>query len=226
MEERKLITRKIRPYIVGFICLLCFYSYEFIDDFSNHYYTTLDHHKKAKDNRTLALSKVKEFAKGSIVYSEYLEQKSITDATWKEYQKAKRQEEVFGFKSIHFFWERFGLFLGFFAYALFNLFRSFYFESKNIGNKVLHGFIISVCMFYFFWIFQQFQDFPKIAYYTMTLVSAGVVVWTVYLITKYQGHYINKLKKTISLLAAFSFLNTRDEKKPEMFELFRELSED
>ena len=79
MEEKKSITRKIRPYIVGFICLLCFYSYEFIDDFSNHYYTTLDHHKKAKDNRTLALSKVKEFAKGSIVYGEYLKQKSITE---------------------------------------------------------------------------------------------------------------------------------------------------
>ena len=60
----------------------------------------------------------------------------------------------------------------------------------------------------------------------MTFVSATVIVLAVSLIAKYQHHYINSLKETISRLAAFSFLHTQKEKKPEMLQLFKELSEE
>jgi len=113
-----------------------------------------------------------------------------------------------------------------FIYALINLFRSFYFDRKNVGMKFLHGLIISVAIFYFFWMFDDYSDFSKATYYLMTFASAGVVVLAVYLITKYQDHYINKLKETVSRLVAFSFLHTKQEKKPEMLEMFKELSEE
>ena len=225
-EEKKLITTKVKPYIIGLICIICFYSYEFINDYSDNYYISINNYKKAKDNRTEALNKVKEFAKGSIVYNKYLDKKSIAEKTWEKHNKIKKEEQFFGFKSLHFFWERFGLFLGIFVYALYNLFLSFSLERKNIGSKVIHGFIVSVCMFYFFWIFQQFQDFSKPTYYFMTFVSAAIIVFAVSLISKYQNLGTNKLKETISRLAAFSFLHTKQEKKPEMLELFKELSKD
>lgn len=91
---------------------------------------------------------------------------------------------------------------------------------------ILHGLIISGTMYYFFWVFQQFQDFSKFIYYIMTFISAAVVVIAVSLISKHQRHYINKLKETISRLVAFSFLHTKQEKKQEMLQMFRDLSKE
>ena len=125
-----------------------------------------------------------------------------------------------------FFLYELGPNLCWFSSLIFITFRSFYFERDNIGVKVLYTVMISLSIFKFFWIFQQFQDFSKITYYAMTLVSAAVVVLAVYLITKYQDHYINRLKEEVSRLAAFSFLHTKQEKKSEMLNLFRELSKD
>lgn len=183
----------------------------------------LDKNSETKDR---ALKKVKKFAEGTDVYQQYLIKKENTDRAWQTLLRIKSEERFFGFTNFKQFIGEFGTMLGFFVYALVNLFRSFYFEHRNIGMKFFHGLIISVTMFYFLWIFQQFQDFSKITYYAMTLLSAAVVVLAVYLITKYQDHYINRLKEKVSRLAAFSFLHTKQEKKSEMLNLFRELSKD
>ena len=81
-------------------------------------------------------------------------------------------------------------------------------------------------VFKFYDIFQQFQDVSKALYYVLTFLSAGVVVLAISLISKHQRHYINKLKETISRLVAFSFLHTKQEKKQEMLQMFRDLSKE
>ena len=223
-EDQLLIRTRTKKYLKYFFALILgtlFYSFEFIPNFSDREYGAEKQVKEAKKINAIALSKVKEYAKGSQAYQDYIKANNQKKEVFKHYNSVIEEEKVFGFNSFQLFWERFGLFLGFFIYALHNLFQSFYFERKNLGNKVLHGFIISVCMFYFFWIFQKFQDFSKVTYYLMTFASAGIVVLAVYLITKYQDHCINKLKETVSRLAAFSFLHTKQEKKPEMLELFK-----
>ncbi len=225
-EEKNRITRKNRkfvPYIIAVVCITAFYSFEFLENFSDEYTNALNNHAQKKKERTKALGKVKEYAKGSLVYEEYLKAKSEADIAWKEFKNIQKGEEVFGFKSLQLFLAEFGPMFCFFCYALFNLFRSFYFERKNVGMKVLHGLIISGTMFYFFWMFQQFQDFSKVTYYLMTFISAGVVVLAVYLITRYRNHYINTLKKNMLDLAKFTFLNTRSEKKGEMLNLMEKI---
>jgi hypothetical protein len=205
---------------------ISFYSFEFIPDFSEQYYSAEKEAKNAKNINSIALAKVKDYAKGTEVYNAYLEVNKRKKEVFENYNAVVENEKVFGFKSLHFFWERLGLFLGFFMYALYNLYRSFYFERRNAGNKILHGFIISVCVFYFFWIFQTFQDFSKITYYLITILSAAVVVLAVSLVTKYQDHYINKLKKNIRDLVAFTFVNTRQDKKDEMIETLEKMSKE
>ena len=198
---RKSITTKIKPYIIGLICLISFYSFEFIIDFSNEYYFTLGDHKRAKRDKSKILEKLKNQAIGSTVFEEYLNRKRTADAAWEKHNEIKYKEELFGFKSLHFFWERFSLFFGVFIYTLYNLSLSFRYERKNLGSKIVHGLILSVCIFYFFWIFQKFQDFNKFTYYLMTFVSATVIVLAVSLIAKYQHHHINSLKETIAKVA-------------------------
>ena len=92
--------------------------------------------------------------------------------------------------------------------------------------KVIHGFIISVCLFNFFWIFQQFQDFNKATYFLMIFASAAVVVFAVFLITKYQDHRINRLKKGQFELAKFTFKNTKPEKREEMLNTIERIVKD
>ncbi|WP_299161928.1 hypothetical protein [uncultured Tenacibaculum sp.] len=217
--ERNQITEKVKkifPLLFAIILGVSFYSYQFFDVFSADYNQAIKMHSIEKKKRTKALNKVKAHAEGTELYNNYLKAKKDTDLAYSKFKKVKQEEKVFGFKSFHFFIERLGLFFGFFCYALYNLFRSFYFERKNIGIKVVHGFILSVCLFYFFWIFQQFQDFSKATYILMTITSAAIIVLAVHLITKYQDHRINRLKKGQFELAKFTFKNTKPEKREEM----------
>ena len=103
---------------------------------------------------------MKEFAKGTEVYQQYLIEKEKTDKAWQIFLKAKSEQQVFGFKDLRQFMSEFGIMLGLFIYALVNLFRSFYFEPENAGMKLFHGLIISVTMFYFFWMFEYY-DYSK-----------------------------------------------------------------
>lgn len=214
------------PYVVAVFLATLFYSFELFKDFSEEYSSALSEHSLAKKERSVALNKIKALAVGTVEYDEYKLASYKTNIAWTKFKSVREQEKVLGFKSFHFFMERFGLYFALFCYALYNLFRSFYFERKNVGNKVLHGLIISVCVFYFFWIFQQFQDFPKGVYYIMTFASAYFVVLAVYLITKYQEHYINRLKGKIFTLSKFTMFNTKEDKKDEMFDLLEDVVKD
>jgi hypothetical protein len=182
--------------------------------------------RSSKKERTKALSKVKELAKGSPEYVAYVEAASKTNLSYEKLKQVRKDDKFFGFSNKQQFFGEFGPMLCFFIYAIFNLFRSFYFERKNLGVKIFHGIIISGTLFYFFWIFQRFQDFSKATYYLMTFVSAGIIVLAVYLITKYQDHYINILKKNFRDLAIFSIKNTKEEKKEEALSLIKKITKE
>lgn len=226
-QEKMTLTTKssrVSLYLLAILSATSFYLFEFFPDSSSEYLIAQKEHTEAKKKRTIALNNLKEFAKGTEVYRQYLIEKEKTDKAWQTLLKAKNEQRVFGCTNLKQFMGEFGTMLGLFIYALVNLFRSFYFEPENAGMKLFHGLIISVTMFYFFWMFGYY-DYSSMTYYLMTFFSAGVVVLAVYLITKYQDHYINRLKYQVSRLAAFSFLHTKQEKKSEMLNLFRELSE-
>lgn len=221
-EEQPSIQTKTKTYSKYFFAIIIgalFYSFEFLPSFSEDYYNAEKEAIQAKKLNAVALEKVKDYAKGTAVYDEYEEINNRKKEAFEKYNTAVENERFFGFKSFQLFWERLGLFLGILLYALFNLYRSFYFERKNLGNKIIHGFIISVCLFYIFWIFQAFQDFSKPTYYLMTFLSATVVVIAISMLTKYQNHRINSLKSKYKRLAFFSILNTREEKKKEVLDL-------
>lgn len=225
-ETPTLILTKIKYFLFALLLALSFYGFNFIKPFNENFYAAKENYNKVNNLNKKALKKIKDAVKGKEVYLNYLKVNSAKKAELKKYKSIVKSQEVLGFKSFHFFIERLGLFLGVFLYALYNLFRSFYFDRKNTGVKIIHGFIISVCMFYFFWIFQQFQDFNKATYYLMTIISAVVVVFAVHLITKYQDHRINRLKKGQFELAKFTFKNTKPEKREEMLDTIERVVKD
>lgn len=219
-------SKNYLPYLVAIICITSLYSFEFLNNFSDDYINALNSHKTEKKRRTNALNKVKEAAKETTEYQRYLEAKKTTDIAWENFNIQEKQESFFGFKSAQLFLAEFGPMFCFFCYALFNLFRSFFFERKNHGMKVLHGLIISGTMFYFFWIFQQFQDFSKATYYLMTFLSTVIIVFSVGLITKYQNHYINKLKADNLELSIHAIRYTVPGKKEEILKRLEKITEE
>jgi hypothetical protein len=227
--EKKEKTKKARNfayYLLAIVCATSLFSFEFFPDETTEHQEATKLWRADKKERTRTLTKVKELAKGSPEYAAYSKAAKKTNSSYEKLEKVRKEDEFFGFTNKQQFFGEFGPMLCFFIYSLFNLFRSFYFERKNTGAKVFHGIIISGTLFYFFWIFQAFQDFSKITYYSMTLIMGGLVVLAVYLITRYQNHYINRLKKNIRDLVAFTFVNTKQEKKEEMIETLEKMSKD
>lgn len=188
-------VKDVLTYVLVLLCGTMFYLHKFIDPFSDNYRSKLKMHKSIKKYRTQSILNIIEDSKGSSNHEEYLKYKTLTDEAWKEFQDAKKEEKILGFKSIHFFIERFGLTVLIFTYALFNLFRSFYFERKNISNKVFHTFVLSVGVFNLFWIFNTFQDFSDFTYFFMTIFSAFILSVGVYLFIKYRKTTIQKLEE-------------------------------
>ncbi|WP_348747692.1 hypothetical protein [Tenacibaculum sp. 190524A02b] len=223
------MTKKISKYFVYFIAIICsslFYAHQFIPEFDREYKQAEQLYNEAKKKNTLALTKIKEYSKGTILYQEYKEaniEKKVAFKDWSEIAESKR---IFGFISLRHFIERFGLTLCFFIYSLYNLIKSFLRESKNLGAKALHTVILSLCFFSFYWIFQQFQDVSRFTYYFMTVFSAILVTLAVYLITKYNKDRITKLRQQLLKVSLHSLRNVRPEKEQETFTMLKEIAHD
>ncbi|CAM1357624.1 hypothetical protein [Tenacibaculum halocynthiae] len=228
MEEEKSQTiQKVKsffPYILAIVCVASLYSFEFFQNFSDEFVASENKYKASIKNVTTALNKVKNEATETEAYAEYLKAREIKDKFKSEYYKIRKEEKVFGFKSLQLFMAEFGPMLCFFMYSLYMLFRSFYFEKKNNGMKFLHGLILTGPIFYFYWMFQPFQDVSKMFYYFMTVFSVIMMVFTIYLITKYRNHRINKLKENQLELAKFAFKNTKPEKREEMLSTIKKVA--
>lgn len=213
--------------IVYFLVLLCatlFYSHKFVTPFSDGYQSKLDSHKSIKKERTKAILNIIESSKGTKEYETFINSKTLTDKAWKIFLETKKDEKVFGFKSLHFFLERFGLTFLILVYSIFNLIRSFYYDRKNFSSKVFHTFVLSVGIFNLFWIFNTFQDFSKLTYLLLTIFSACFVTIGLYIFTKYKQSYINSLKGDIREISRFTVLNTKPGKQKDMFNMFEKLT--
>ncbi|CAL2105669.1 conserved membrane hypothetical protein [Tenacibaculum sp. 190524A02b] len=213
-------------FFIAIICAILFYSHQFIPEFDKEYKQAEQLYNEAKKKNTLALTKIKEYSKGTILYQEYKEVNAAKKEAFKNWNKVIEKNKVFGFKSIRYFIERFGLMLCIFMYALYNLIKSYLREPKNIGAKFIHTFIISITFFYFYWIFQQFQDVSRFTYYFMTVFSAILVTLAVYLITKYNKDRITKLRQQLLKVSLHSLRNVRPEKEQETFTMLKEIAHD
>ncbi len=218
------IFKDILLYILFIFIGILFYLHAFIPTDSKELIALKKEHIKAKQKRTKALDKIKEYSKNTAIYQEYLVEKENARLTWDRLKEEAENQKVFAFKSIQPFIERFGLILCIFVYALFNLVRSFYREPKVVFTKITHSFILSICFFHFYWIFQTFQDVSKPSYILITLFSALFIYLAVYIITKRKKLYVDEIKDDMILIAQKALENSRPEKKEEMINLLEKIA--
>ncbi|CAL2085196.1 conserved membrane hypothetical protein [Tenacibaculum sp. 190524A02b] len=205
-----------------------FYAHQFLPDIKNDedYFLAKKNFLNAKKENTIVLTEIKNTVKGTELHDRYLkvnEKKNQAYAKWTEIAEAKK---VFGFKSMRYFVERFGLTLCIFIYALYNLVKSFLRERNNIGAKILHSIILSLCFFSFWWIFQKFQDLNRFMYYFMTVFSAALVTLAVYFITKYNKDRVAKIREQMFFIARLGLRSSKPEKKEVLLNEIRKIAVD
>ncbi|PKH51897.1 hypothetical protein CXF68_14910 [Tenacibaculum sp. Bg11-29] len=216
-------VKKILPYIIAVVCTTAFFSFEYAPEFTKEYKEAKINHLEAKRNRTLALNKVKAFAKGSEVHNNYLKNKKNTDDAWSKLKKVKSNDAVFGFTNLQQFLGEFGWVFGLFIYSVFNLLRSLTNMNKEKGFILLHITLLSISIFYLYWIFQPFQDFSKFSYYLMSVLTGGIVSFSIYFMSKYKFTDIGKLQVIVRNLFDFILVDVNEkelikEEKKEYYE--------
>lgn len=228
------IWTKTRKYFLSFIIILVVglllsaleYGYKFIPTQSKSLIKADSLFIVAKKANTKALFKVKKNSEGQLVHKNYLAALKKKKSALVNYNVEKENEKVFNFDSIHYFAERFGRNTLNFIFGVFVLYIFFTGKKPGIPSFLFVTFYLSTKFFVYFWIFQKFQDFSTVIYYTLTLLSAIIVVYAMYLLTKHRKSKIQKLEAQKAQLEAqkleiakFAYLNVPDEKNDEAVEL-------
>lgn len=190
------IIKNILTYLIVLICGITFYSHKFVTTYSNEYYKLKDTHSKLKKERNLAYGDLKKSPQNSKLVFKYIEAKDRADKVWLKFKQERSILKFMGFKTFHHFLAHFGITFLILVYSLFNLFRSFYYERKNISSRFFHTFVLSIGMFNLFWAFNTFQDFSNFSYFLATIFSAVFVTIGFYLFTKYNKTTIQKLEES------------------------------
>ena len=96
-------SRKCIFYIFCIFLGASFFSFEFIHDFSKEYYNALEEYAAAERESKIALDLVKKNAEGTIAGRIYNKTYAKSTEKWKILNVVSKDENVFGFKSLHFF---------------------------------------------------------------------------------------------------------------------------
>ena len=219
---QKIKPKKLSFYFIGVFCVLIYFSSEYVDKYNKDVKNAKTEYQYYIDSVSSAYKLVLKQAEGTLAYNNYQTVLNKKQKSKANYFKVKKENRVYGFIGLFQFLYEFGPAFCFFIVFLCLLFRSFYFESKNIGIKFLLISMLSLLCFKFYWIFQPFQDLSKISYYIMTIFTVSLIVLAVWLITKYEEHYINVLKSKYLNLVKFTFNNTKEERRKEMLSMLSE----
>lgn len=226
MKTRISVTKNFSSYFLAIVCIVLFFSYEYVPKYSDAYTKAIAKHKKDVNKVSSALKIITKKAEGTIEYTNYKKLEDQKNKSKKRYLLLKKEERFFNFKSIKFFLYEFGGNFCWFCFLIYILFRSFYFERKNIGIKALYCVMMSFVIFKFFWIFQQFQDLSKASYYFITLFTSALIITATWLITRYRNNYINHLKQINLELSIHALKHTVPNKQQDILNRLEQISKE
>ena len=199
-----------------------FYSFEFIPNFSDEYYKIEKEFYAAKKENSRALKEVKKAAEDSKEYKNYLKVNTTYKSVVSKLNKVKSDEKVFGFRSFQLFATSLFPIIAIFFYVIYNLFRSYKVERKNIGIRFVHYVVIMFCFFQFFWIFKTVQDYPKYVYYLSTILSTYFVGLGVFIIHRQKNKLIQKLRNKLFRVSFYGMRYAEEDKKEKMAQIVEE----
>ena len=208
---------------VAALIVSLYFCREMVDKYSDTHLEISSINDKAFENFSQKREAVLNKFTADKDYQAYVVAKERYDAANEVFKKSKKDEVVFGFYNKKVFLFKLGPNIFWFLLVLFLLYRSFYFERKNTGIKIILATALSLTLYEFFYIFYPVQDLSLATYYLMGFCTSLLLTLAIYFNTKYKEHYVNVLKKKMLQLADFTIKNTKEDKQPEMVSLLKTL---
>lgn len=153
---------------------------------------------EAKALRTQHLEVLKEMAKGTAEYTQYLEAKVKTDQLFYKLNAAKQNQVFLGFNSFQQFLGEFGWAFGLLLIAMYLTVKDVSRNSKTLKAEMLiNGSIFTIALFFIFWAIQPNKDYPKYMYVLFSILTSTIGCIGFYLLVKYKSSFVLSLKNII-----------------------------
>ena len=222
-KKNKNLLFFVKTVILSILLASLKYAYEFTNEYSDGYIIALKEAKKLQNENTKALKKVKKEAKekqlNSFIAYEKINNKYRESKN--NFNKIKTKESANGFKSFHFFVERFGSTTCSFIFSLWVLI-TFLKKHKEepiyrlLGKAFMAFVFLLSTIFSYFWIFQKFQDLSKLEYFSMAIIVCCLVTFASYYLFKDRKDYNEIRNKAFIDLAETAIKNADPSKREEM----------
>ncbi|MFC5046342.1 hypothetical protein ACFSTE_03995 [Aquimarina hainanensis] len=186
-------------YIIAVLCVTAFFAYAFFPSQTKDYIEAKSKFDDYKELRTKALSKVKNEAKGTRVYLEYLDAKKEVEKAKQNLLEIKEKDKFFGFDNKQQFFGEFGWIFGFFTYSLFHLIVAILDKSEYKKGKIwLNSTTLFISCYYLGWCFNIKQDFEVYIYVVACLIATGIIVGSLYFALKTKNTLWFKVSSLVS----------------------------
>lgn len=230
-DKKRITNKKFRIYLLGILIGFINYTFELFNEYSESYYIAQKEAVLKKKDNANYLNEIKKYTKESnpSLYNKYsLANKELKKAK-KTYKDQVKKEKFFGFKSVHFFIDRFGdssksLLFGIWVFILFVVNYKTTSKWIFIARITVITIFISTIIFDYLWIFNTFQDLSKISYYIITVFISLGLIGALFLIFRDKKSYEDKLRIKMISLAKKSIELSSPEKREEMTNFIKELA--
>ena len=218
-------TGKIFYYLFAVVFIsTAFFIHEFSEPQTTEFLEAQEIYKAEKKERTRALAVIKKMAEGTPEYEHYLQTRKSTIAAFNAMKVQEDNDKTFGFSNMNQFLGELGWAVGVTTYALLMLFLTYYKNKTSKGEYILHGTLLSIGLFYIYYTFQPFIDYPKSWYIIGAVLSSLLIILSIHFLLKEKQRYIQKLLQNIRTLVGFVLNNTKKESENEMWNELEKVS--
>ncbi|CAL2105764.1 conserved membrane hypothetical protein [Tenacibaculum sp. 190524A02b] len=213
-----------RYIFVAVAIVTAFFIHEIPPNKSKAYLEAKENYLNSREERTIALERLKNISKNTSEYKEYKKQAKKADEKWAILKKVKQNDSFLGFKNFQHFLGEFGWAFGLFIYS----FSCFIISCKERNGfkdiKLLHIPVIFISIFYIIYTIQPFPDYPKIAYIFTAVILTIFLSISVYIVASKNLNSIFSLKENIRDLVGFVLNNTKETKESDKWNLLEKIS--
>lgn len=184
MEKGNLRNKKnIIYYLLAVICVTAFFAHETIASDSENISNATTVWETAKKKRTLALSSVKELAKGTKEHEIYVMEKENTQRAYDELLLKYEEAKFLNFNNFQQFLGELSWSLGLLIYALANFVIAIIEKKETVFGKIIfHCTIIYISLFYIGWAFRMGDYGTGVYFFNNFLCVIGIFFATFFII--------------------------------------------
>lgn len=185
--QKSQTTTKLKSILIislAIVCLLGLFLFEIPENESKRLKIATAEYKSAIDSSKYHKNKLVEGSTDTLLLKNYVEAFSFYKKKKSIWKSVKEEEKFNQFDSFQLFAGEFGKWLAVLIYAIANLVFFFWIDKLNKAWFYFHLSFIFSGIFFLNWTLQNFKEYSKIEYYSVTVLITILFIVGVYYATK------------------------------------------